>query len=412
MIRDLKKNIETEFDILREIANLTNQVEISSENERRLLFRAIDSLRRSLKIVNNSIPNLIESLDETGREGKRETIVELERVEFKGEHTKISITVPKGDRDSLLKELSINEELIKKLKKGKKYKIEKIEEIKASRGYLKLANRFFLGRAGKQVDLGKFKKLSMEINKANLNILLESYVAMIYLTTCIVFIISFVVASLLTFFQFNFSWPVITAYTGNYLIRALQMILIPIIAPAVTFLILYVYPSAEKGVIGKKIDQELPFAVIHMSAIAGSGIEPSEIFKIIGLSKEYPSLGKEIRKVMNQINLYGYDLVSALINISKATSSQKLAELLSGLATTVSSGGSLPNFFDKRSESLLLNYRLEREKYTKSAETFMDIYISVVIAAPTVLLLLLIMISISGIQIGFSTSQMTLLIIL
>ena len=94
MIHDLKKNIETEFDILREIANLTNQVEISSENERRLLFRAIDSLRRSLKIVNNSIPNLIESLDETGREGKRETIVELERVEFKGEHTKISITVP------------------------------------------------------------------------------------------------------------------------------------------------------------------------------------------------------------------------------------------------------------------------------------------------------------------------------
>ena len=41
----------------------------------------------------------------------------------------------------------------------------------------------------------------------------------------------------------------------------------------------------------------------------------------------------------------------------------------------------------------------------------MDIYISVVIAAPMILLLLLVMISVSGIDIGLSLTQITILIV-
>ena len=149
-----------------------------------------------------------------------------------------------------------------------------------------------------------------------------------------------------------------------------------------------------------------------MSAISGSGISPVEIFKIIGLSREYKYLRKEIRKVLNQINIYGYDLVTALNNVARNTPSEKLAELFLGLSTTINSGGSLKEFFEKRSETLLNEYRLEREKYTKLAETFMDIYISVIIAAPMILMLLLIMISLSKISIGFTPFQITLLIIM
>ncbi len=114
---------------------------------------------------------------------------------------------------------------------------------------------------------------------------------------------------------------------------------------------------------------------------------------------------------MNQINVYGYDLVTALQNIARLSPSPRFSELLSGLSTAISSGGDLKTFFEKRAETLLLNYRLERERFTKVAETFMDIYISVVIATPMILLLLLVMISVSGVQIGFTLNQLTLLII-
>jgi len=147
-------------------------------------------------------------------------------------------------------------------------------------------------------------------------------------------------------------------------------------------------------------------------AISGSMIEPSKIFSIIVSTKEYPYLKKEFTKLINDINILGYDLVSALRNSANNSSSKKLTELLNGIATTINSGGNLPVFFDKRAQSLLFEYRVEKEKKTRSAETFMDIYISVVIAAPMILMLLLMMMKISGLGISLSTSMITLIMVL
>jgi flagellar protein FlaJ len=192
--------------------------------------------------------------------------------------------------------------------------------------------------------------------------------------------------------------------------RIFQIFWIPIIIPPAVFFLMFMYPSFEKDSLSKKIDQELPFVVINMSAISTSGIEPSEIFKIIAVSKEYPYMRKEIRKVLNQINLYGYDLVAALNNVSRSAPSPRLADLLAGISVTITSGGDLSKFFEKRAETLLVTYRLDREKYTRSAETFMDIYISVVIAAPMILMVLMIMMQFSKIGPSFSVDLIVLMV--
>ena len=67
---------------------------------------------------------------------------------------------------------------------------------------------------------------------------------------------------------------------------------------------------------------------------------------------------KELIKLMNEINIFGYDLVTALRNIAFNSPSNRLTELFNGLATTITSGGNLPEFFDMRSRSLLFEYRL------------------------------------------------------
>ena len=175
---------------------------------------------------------------------------------------------------------------------------------------------------------------------------------------------------------------------------------------------MYLYPSLEKSSAELRINEELPFATIHMSAISGSMIDPSKIFNIIISTKEYPYLEKEFKKLINEINIYGYDFVSALRNSASNSPSKKLSELFNGLATTINSGGDLPEFFDKRSQTLLFEHGLEKEKKTKAAETFMDIYISVVIAAPMILMILLMMMKISGLGISLSTSMISLIMVL
>jgi flagellar protein FlaJ len=413
MIEELKQNIEMEIKMLRELLSYSQTVEFASDDEKILFEGSINSLKRRIKIINSSIPQMLKEISLSKKlpsDSEKVSNTGLERIKLKTAGPEIDIVLNKKDREKFFRELSIGEQLIKKLKKRERKEKEKFEEFKSSRGYLKFANKLFLKLAQEHVSKGKFKDLSVEVRKANLDILFESYIALTYLSVFLSFIFSFIVAAFILFFDFSFIWPFFSLHSGNYLLRIGKVIWIPLLAPVLTFLGFYIYPTTEKKSIGNKINQELPFAVIHMSAVSGSGIEPSEIFKIVALSKEYPALRKEIRKVLNQINLYGYDLVTALNTASKTAPSEKLAELFSGLSTTITSGADLQEFFEKRAETLLLNYRLEREKYTKVIEIFLDIYISVVIAAPMIFLLLLVMMLVSGINIGITTFQITLLV--
>jgi flagellar protein FlaJ len=403
MIEELRRNIESQIEILRELSSYIKRVDLAtSDSERKVLNDTIDSLSSAMKIVNNSIPTLLGGVS-SGRKlpgtgvGKD---LGLEYVKFKGSSGEISVILPKKDRERFLKELSISDSLMRKIKRKEPIeKQDQIQEFKAARGYVKISNRLFLNAADESIKKGYFKSLAGALNRANIDILFSAYVAVILFSSFLALCAGILIALVLFF-------------ANPSLAMLAKVILIPILLPIVTFFVVYYYPSTERGTIARKIEQELPFAVIHMSAISGSGIEPVEIFKIITVSKDYPFLRKELRKVLNQINLYGYDLVTALNNVIKNSPSQRLSELFAGLSTTISSGGSLGEFFQKRAETLLVDYRLEREKYTKVAETFMDIYISVVIAAPMILMLLLIMVSISGFQVPFSPGEMTAMIIL
>jgi len=185
--------------------------------------------------------------------------------------------------------------------------------------------------------------------------------------------------------------------------------------PAISGFIMYLYPATESRSISSRINQELPFITIHMSAIASSGVEPSKIFQILLKSSEYKYTNKSFRKLMNLINFHGLDIVTALKQTAKSSPSSRLRELLDGIATSITSGGDLHQYLNKRAERLLFDYKLEREKSTRTSETFMNLYISVVIVAPMILLILFVIIAGTGMLsnfIGMDIDTLSILIVL
>src|SRR3989344_68643 len=60
MIDELKKNVEAEIEIIREISNYTRAIDYSSAEESALLAGAIKSLSEVFAIINDSIPSLLE----------------------------------------------------------------------------------------------------------------------------------------------------------------------------------------------------------------------------------------------------------------------------------------------------------------------------------------------------------------
>ncbi len=408
MIDDLKKSIQNEILMVRELSGFMEKAENAGDNqERRIYQELIKSLSKRIKLVNDGIPavlatiSLLKKLPETNE--KNEDLQKKQR--------EAEIFASKKSREEFFNELNISNALIKRIKKKKDKGKGEVQKYKTYNFYGKLANRLFLDFSNKVIKSGKMKSLTLDIKRSNINVLGATYLSMMFLTTCISFAAGIFLMTFLLFFSVGFEYPFINAFQGGYLIRFAEVMWVPFAVSALVFLGFYFYPGAEKSSKGKKIDQELPFVVIHMGSIAGSGIKPMEILKIIGTSNEYKYAGQEIRKLLNQTNIYGYDLSTALRNISLLTPSAKLSELFTGMSVTINSGGDMKKFFEKRAESLLLNYRLEREKATKSAETFMDLYISIVIATPMILLMILVMISVSGLQSGFGSGQMSIALI-
>ena len=291
------------------------------------------------------------------------------------------ITVGKTDKKEFLEKLKLSEKSLSTLKKENKKEI-KDRVINKPSIYAKMSNKFFLKHTEKLVP--KFNSLNQDLKKANIRFMLSTYLSMALMSIVLSLVIGILIFGVIIIIDLK-----------NWI-----CILIPIGLASLTATGFYLYPSNEASSVQKKISQELPFAAIHMAAIAGSNIEPTKIFKIIAASKEYTYIGKEMKKIIAQVDIYGYDLVTALKNVAGQTSNKKLAELFSGFATNISTGGELKNYIEKKAENYLLDYRLEREEYSELAGTFMDIYISILIAAPLVLMMMFIVMNVAGLGMG------------
>jgi len=424
LIQKLGKNILREKKIVGELISLSNHLKnTDNPEEKRMVSSQIEILKKPLQKTGQEIINSAEkiSLFKPLSPGQK-TIPAVPVKPALTPAVPAKPLIPKKlplqssqkaltkKKDKKLRATSLEKLTLERIKKKEK-KIVKKKEKKPSK-YVKLSSKLFYKTSMSFINKGMFRKLRRNLIKSNIEFVPATYISVIFFTALASVIVSVFIVLFFLFFNISALPPFIVGIEEGIGVRFLKIIWLLFAIPAATFLFVYMYPSLEKKSIENKINRELPFAAIHMSSISGSMIEPSKIFSIIISTKEYPNLEKEFIKLQNEINIYGYDLVTALRNRSFNSPSRKLADLFNGLATTITSGGNLPEFFKERSQTLLFEHRLDMEKQLKTAETFMDIYISVVIAAPMVLMLVLMMMRISGLGISLRPSMISLVMIL
>ncbi|MFH1521654.1 MAG: type II secretion system F family protein [archaeon] len=401
MFEDLKKNLEQEKKIVADM----HSIQIGMQNDvsnQSFYISSLNALAKQLMLLNNAVPELLKEespikkfIDKSNKTTAPVTNSKIIRMSYVSPVTKEKkyITINKEDKKEFLKKLELSEGALAGMKKMKEKDTRVI--ISKPSSYARISNKFFRNYSDKLVP--QFEDLSKDIKKANIRFLLSSYLSMAIMSTIIAFVAGLLIFIVLLIFSLN-NW---------------MYFVLPFGLSGLTLAAFYLYPASEANSVQKKISQELPFATIHMAAIAGSNIEPTKIFKIIAMSKEYLNIGKEIRKVIVQVDVYGYDLVTSLKNVALRTSNKKLSELFSGLATNISTGGALKNYLEKKSENFLVDYKLERNEYAALAGTFMDVYISILIAAPLVLMMMFIVMNAAGLGMaGLSiTTLLTLSII-
>lgn len=294
-----------------------------------------------------------------------------------------------------LKEMNLDEGSIKEFLKSKKH--GKIDEA-ISKGYTlyeknkfgEISNFFAeeLSTSLTRKYSHFFKTLFLNIRKSGINILSRTYVSILLFCS----FLGFLTAALASFFIFM---------DDNIILSLAKAFFVGIMAGMLVFGAVYMYPSIVVGTKQRRIKNELPFVILHMTSVAGSGAHPLSMFKLIIDAEEYPELEGEVRKIVNYVNLFGYDLTSALRTVAVTTPSDDFRELLNGMIATIETGGDLKSYLTEKARDSMNKYKLERKKYVQKLATYSDVYTALLIAAPLLFVVTLaVMNAIGGGDIG------------
>ena len=393
----IKANLEKAKSLLQEINSVTLAYGKANTDERVLLNKTVKALTDQLLILYEPLPSIAQSIKFDRRTRKvsyekpAETITQgIER----GERIERIATaagpvyISSGHKGKFLEELNLSEQELKavksKIMKKKVSEAEELVSIKKPSSFAILSGRMFGPMASGMTKGALFKSVERDLRKAGMPYMLSSYISIIFFVTFISFFLALAIAL------------AVSLAMQATLLEVFRNIAIALVLTILIFFIALTYPANIAGGNRKKLETELPFATAHMAAIASSKVEPSKIFSIMATTKEYKIFSAEIRKVINQINVYGYDLSTALRNAAKTSPSKKYADLLNGMMTTITTGGSLTTYLQEKSKSLLIDYRLSHERYTNVIGMYSDIYTALLIAAPLIFMLLLAIISIMG----------------
>ena len=223
-----------------------------------------------------------------------------------------------------------------------------------------------------------FKKLKPQLEAAGVQVLLKTYVAIILFTVFLAYIFSLIgIVVFLSFFPTDFL---------SFITYAL---IVPPFIALVAFAVMYYYPGQKAVAVRKSIENDLPFALTHLAALASSGISPEFMFDLMAGFKEYKDIAQQSSLVARNIKTFGMSSVAAINSVAATTPSPNFKQVLTGITFTIEKGGNLVEYLKQLADKELFNYRLKRERYLKTLSTYADIYTALLIAAPLMMLSIL-----------------------
>ncbi len=227
--------------------------------------------------------------------------------------------------------------------------------------------------------------LKDEMVKSNLTMLFEVYVGKMMFFTFFSFFISF---SVLTFALTLMLIPPLYTLVGALAVSG-----------AIAFGILTLFHSYPFQLLTSKrysIESNMPFAISHMGAIAGSGVPPFIMFKLLANIDEYGEIANEAKRIVRNVDVFGMDFTSAVRNVANRTSSISFKHFLYGIISTTETGGNIVDYLENSAKEAMFDYKLKREKYLQTLSTYADFYTAVLIAAPLFFVSVLSVLSLIG----------------
>ncbi len=159
----------------------------------------------------------------------------------------------------------------------------------------------------------------------------------------------------------------------------------------------YYFPRYQARVRAKKLNLMLPSAISYMYALSRGGLDTVSVFRNLAAAEEtYDEMAREAGLVINHVDYLGRDFMQALREASEVTPCDYTSEFFTDLLSVIESGGDVESFLADQRNEALQDARLVQDSYIENIALFAEVYVTVLIAGPLFLLILLMVMGITG----------------
>ena len=171
-------------------------------------------------------------------------------------------------------------------------------------------------------------------------------------------------------------------YLTSFEIGGIYLILI-----TMTYTFLIYYPQIKEKNSYTDLNQELPYALRHMSIELKSGKGLHDTMLTIKNS-DYGSLSKEFTRVLEEIK-FGKQTEESLQEMSHRVNSEGLSRTIHQIIGTLRVGGNLANSLDIIAKDISFETQIKLKEYSRKLNSFILIYTFIAILAPVIILIML-----------------------
>lgn len=154
-----------------------------------------------------------------------------------------------------------------------------------------------------------------------------------------------------------------------------------------TYMFLIYYPQMKEQRGYSDLNQELPYALRHMSIElkAGRGLHDA---LITIKNANYGSLSREFMRVLEEIK-FGKTTEDALLEMSHRVKSEGLSRSVHQIIGTLRVGGNLANSLEIIAKDISFDMQIKLKEYSQKLNSFILIYTFIAILAPVISLIML-----------------------
>ena len=240
------------------------------------------------------------------------------------------------------------------------------------------------GRASRFLPL--FKDLDVNLKKSGMKINFKAYISTIIVASLLLSVFVMFLVPTLLFFIFKLS----------LVLSLLFGLGVSLLAGALTVIAFYIYPTYKADSFKRDVEDELPFTTGYMSILAGAGVPPDFIWRSLAQIDSSLSIAKVARNVIRDVELFGFDVISALETTSKRTPSERFKEMLEGFISVVYSGGNLVKYLRNRTQEYMKEKSIALKRFSDTLGVLAEFYVTLMVAGSLIFVVMLAVMSMLG----------------